>query len=318
MFGEDFRAKAFLYLGFFLTLFGYAGRFFAVEPVHNLFFPFAAWSYVLLADNLSWRIKGSSALVSRTEEFLYAAAGSVALAAAAELLNLRLDAWHYFDQSSVLSTRWAGRLFGWGAALPSIFATCELLSAFGLFRSARSRPFRLRPGLPKALALSGGGALAAAAAYPSALWPLAVPALLLLSEALNLRLGLPSLFRELAGGLPAKTLRLAAAGLICGLLWGWWNRGSGGNWQLSLEAFPGALRYLPAVFPLLGPAAYSFYSLASWLRAGKSWEDIPWTMPGRPPGGRVRLAALLIIIITSYTALRAVDAYTVRMYLGWL
>ncbi|MDA8130209.1 MAG: hypothetical protein M0011_01765 [Elusimicrobia bacterium] len=318
MFGEDFKSKAFLYLGFFLTLFGYAGRLFAIEPIHNLFFPFAAWSYILLADNLSWRIKGSSPLVSRTAELFFVAAGSIALCAVAELLNLRFDAWHYFNQSSLLSTRWSGRLFAWAAATPSIFVTYELLTSFGLFRSARSSPFQLRPSAPKALAAAGGAALAASLAFPSGLWPLALPGLLLLAEAADLRLGLPSLFRELAGGLPAKTLRLAAAGLICGLLWDWWNKGAGGSWELVLTSFPAVLRYLPAGFPLLGPAAYSLYSLASWLRAGSSWEDIPWTLPGRKPGESALLVAAVIIILTSYAALRAVDAYTVRLYLGWL
>ena len=62
MFDEDSKCKFALYLGFFLTIFGYSGRFIGIEPVNSQFFAFAVWSLILLTDNLAYRFKGNSPL----------------------------------------------------------------------------------------------------------------------------------------------------------------------------------------------------------------------------------------------------------------
>lgn len=319
MFDEYARCKFALYAAIFTAFLGFGGRLTGIEPLNNQFFAFALWTYVLLADNLAYRLKGNSTLVSRPEQFLGLAGWSLVVAALAELLNLRLEAWHYLNQPSDLSVRWTGRLAAWAGALPCLFVTADLFRSFNFFRGLKSRTFEIGPARLKGLYLAGAALLVPALAVPGAAWPLALPALFLLAEALNLKLGLPSLLRDLAGGLPGRTLRLASSGLACGLLWNWWNKASGGGWQYAL---PGWLEPLPwaiyAGFPLLALLAYSLHSLASWLQSGKGWEGTPWTMPGRPPHPAFLWAAAGLSIIISYIALRAVDAYTVRLYLGWL
>lgn len=319
MFGEEARAKYALYLAVFTAFMGYAGRLAGIEPFANQFFAFALWTYIALADNLAYRLKGASPLVSRPAEFLLLSAWSLALAGLAELLNLRLGAWHYSGQPSDLSLRWAGRLLAWAGALPSLFVTADLLRSFNFFRELKSPGFTLGPRLLKGSLAAGVCAAALALALPAFFWPLAVPAVFLLTEPLNLRLGLPSLLRDLGAGLPGKTLRLAAAGLACGLLWGWWNQASGASWQYVLppwlELAPWALY---AGFPLLALCAYSACSLASWFRAGRGWEETPWAMPGPAPHPAAGLAAAALLIITSYMALLAVDKHTVSLFLGWL
>lgn len=319
MFGEDQRSKYALYLAIFTAVMGYAGRLAGIEPFANQFFAVALWTYVLLADNLAYRFRGSSPLVSRPAEFLYLAALSLALAGLAELANLRLGAWQYSGQPSDLSLRWGGRLLAWAGALPSLFVTAELLRTFNFYRELKSPSFSIKPGFARASLLAGGAAALLALALPGLLWPLAVPAVFLLAEPLNMKLGLPSLLRDLAGGLPGKTLRLASAGLACGLLWGWWNQAAGAAWQYALPAW---LRPVPwalyAGFPLLALSAYSACALASWFRAGKNWEETPWNMPGPAPRAAIGWAAAAVLIITSYIALLAVDKHTVSLYLGWL
>lgn len=319
MFDEDSRCRFALYLGFFLTLLGYGGRFTGLEPLNNQFFPFAAWSCILLTDNLAYRFKGNSLLISRTPEFLILAAWSLAIAGLLELLNLRLGAWHYMNQSSDLSTRWTGRALTWASVLPSIFVMAEMYQSFGFFRRFRSGTFKIKRELLIFSFAAGAGLLCLALAIPRLFWPLALPAFFFLAEPLNFRLGLPSLLRELEGGLPGKTLRLAAAGLTCGFFWSWWNKAAGSGWEYAL---PGPVAALPSSyycgFPVLALSAYSLYSLASYLRAGRTWEEIAWPMPGKPPGAAAQWAAGVFLLITSYIALRAVDSYTVKLYLGWV
>lgn len=290
-----------------------------IEPINNQFFVFAAWSLVLLTDNLAYRIRGRSLLVSRTPEFLVLAAWSLALSGLLELLNLRLEAWHYLNQPSTLSTRWTGRILAWASVLPSLFVMTELLEAFGLFRGLRSGTFKTGPAVIKGFYAAGALLFCLALAVPGSLWPAALPAVFFLAEPLNLRLGLPSLLREWEGGLPGKTLRLTAAGLVCGLLWSLWNKAAGASWVYNLPAplsgMPGAVY---AGFPVFSLAAYSLYSLASCLRAGKTWEEVFWPMPGEPPGPAARWTAGIFLLITTYVALLAVDSYTVEMFLGWI
>lgn len=317
MFGEEARAKTSLYLAIFLLFMAYGGRYTGIEPFHNQFFTAVSWSYLLIADFLLYRLAGRSPLVSAPAEFLQLAACSAGLAVIAELLNLRLEAWAYLNQSSELSLRWTGRLLAWAAALPSIFITADLLSLFNFLRGLKTRPFRLSPGAQLPMQAAGVALLLAALIAPRQAWPLAVPAFFLITEPFNLRLGLPSVLREVAGGLPARAVRLAAAGLVAGLLWNFWNQASGAAWQYQLPAWLRApAHYLG--FPLLALAAYSAYCLASWLRSGQTWEGHAWNMPGRQPGPYAGWAAAAILIISSYIALRAVDTHTVRLYLGWI
>lgn len=318
MFDEDLKLRAALYAGVFLTFLGYGGRYAGIEPLNSQFFVFAVWSMVLLTDNLAYRFKGSSLLISRTAEFLILAAWSAALSGLAELLNLRLGAWHYLNQPSTLSTRWAGRALAWASVLPSLFVMAELFQSFGLFRGLGSGTFKAGPALIRTFYIAGAVFLCLALAVPGTFWPLAVPAAFLLAEPLNLRLGLPSLLREWEGGLPGKTLRLAAAGLACGLLWNKWNAAAGSGWEYALPAPLSTPAPLYSGFPVLAPAAYSLYSLASWLRAGKTWEETAWPMPGKPPDAAVRLAVWALLPVTLYIALRAVDSRTVKMFLGWV
>lgn len=320
MLEDEYKAGTALYLAVFLTFLGYGGRYAGVEPLNNQFFVFAAWSFILFVDNLAYRFKGSSLLIFRTGEFLTLAAWSLALAGLLELLNLRLGGWAYLNQAATRSTRWTGRLLTWAAILPSLFVLAELLRQVRFFTGLRSRPFQAGARLGNIFLAAGAVSLALALAAPVRFWPLVLPAAFLLAEPLNLRLGLPSLLREWAGGLPEKTLRLAVSGCVCGPLWHCWNKAAGSGWEYSVPGPPAA--GLPAAawacYPLLGLAAYSVYSLASYLRAGKSWEEAVWTMPGTPPPQAARWTAAALLIITSYIALRAVDSRSVKMYLGWV
>ncbi|MCM2266413.1 MAG: hypothetical protein NDI60_01415 [Elusimicrobiales bacterium] len=319
---EETKAKAALYAAIFLTFLGYGGRFAGFEPFQNQFFAYAVWAYILFADNLVYRLSGSSPFISRTLEMAVLAAWSVALSGVLELLNLRLGGWYYIHQPSTLSLRWAGRAFAWGGFLPSLFITAELLRCLGLFRNLKLPPLKVTPGLLKGFYAAGLLFTVLPLARP-ALWPLVWLPFLFLAEPLNYQLGLPSLLREWEGGVPGKTLRLAAAGGVCGLLWSAWNSASGARWAYAPFAKAGPELFglpLPAylVFALFGLQAYSVCCLASWFRGGRTWEEGAWELPGRRPPPWTAYAIWPLIIITSYIAFRLTDAYLVKLYIGWL
>jgi len=323
MFDEDSRLKFFLYAGILLSLLGYTGRYMALEPLHNQFFAFAAWAYILLSDNILYRFSGSSPAVSRTGEFFTLALWSLAMSCVFELLNLRLAGWYYTDQPATLATRWTGFAFAWAAFLPSLFVTSELLRAAGLFRGLKTARLKVTPRLLRGFLLAGALLLLLPLGAPRLFWPLVWIAFFFLAEPFNYKLGLPSLLREWEGGLPGKTLRLALSGLVCGLLWSLWNGAAGARWGYYDKFNAGPELFglpLPAYagFALFALQAYSLYSLASALRGGKTWEENSWPMPGKPPGLGLQYAAAVFIVITSYIAFRAVDARTVQLFIAWI
>lgn len=313
---EEAKAKSALYAGmllFFLTLGGHTLQ---LEPVNNQFFAFASWTCLLLFSAILYRAKGSAPLVSRTEEFLVLALWSAFFGACLELLNLRLGLWQYTSQPLTLSARWTGRLLSWAVMLPFLFTTAELIGFFRPFRKITMAPFRPPKDSARLMHAAGAVMLALALLLPGYFSALLCCAFFLPAEALNLKLGLPSLLRELQAGLPEKTCDLLASGTLCGLLWNYWNSLAGGKWEY-LVSFAG----LPAAgcaAALFAVQAYSLYSLASYTRGGKNWEESAWTLPGRQPHFLAAPASYFVIIVALYLALRLTDSFTTTDYLGWV
>jgi hypothetical protein len=321
MLEEEVKAKLALYTAIILGFSAFTGALTGVEPLHNQFFAMAAWACALLLDNLLYRLRGASPLVSATREFVLLALLSVVFCSVLELLNLRLQAWYYVYAPSTLSTRWAGRFFSWAALLPALFSAAELLRVFGIFGGLKAEPLKTAPAADRYFYAAGGGMLLLALAFPRPFWPLAWAALLPLAEPPCLRLGLPSLLRDWGAGLPGRTLRLALAGLFCGLAWNFLNRASGCRWEFQPVSGPalfGVSVFLYPAYAFLAMQAYSLCALASWPRGGRTWEDPSWAIPGRLPAPRAGYAAALALFIISYIAFRAVDAATVKLYLGWI
>jgi hypothetical protein len=323
MLDEDSKAKSALYAGLFLFFIACGGHYLELEPIHNQFFAFSVWTYLLLADGVLYRLKGSSPLVTRTEEYFVLMLWSMFFGAFFELFNLRLALWQYVQQPDTLSTRWTGRLLSWASILPCLFITQELLQYMIPFRKLKIEP--LTPDFSDELVMSAAGLimLTLALAFPRAFSSLACCAFFFLAEPLNMRLGLPSLLRELRGGLSGKTFALMVSGVLCGLAWNFWNSCAGGKLEYlpPFDAWPTLFGFPVLGYPLFaffGVEAYALCSLAAYPRSGRSWEEGTWTMPGKPPHVLLPLFTYCIIIITLYIALRATDACTVYSRLGWI
>jgi hypothetical protein len=104
------------------------------------------------------------------------------------------------------------------------------------------------------------------AAYLFALVWIGFPLLL---DPINLRLGLPSLLRDLAEGRPSRLGSLVAAGWVCGWLWEFWNFWAPAKWLYIFPIFqpwkifempvPGYFGFLPFALD-----CYVMYTIASW------------------------------------------------------
>jgi len=255
------------YLGLAMMALGetmlFAGnRFFAVY-----FTPWQWTGYVLLLDALIARRRGSSLLTRAPGEFLLLALISIGSWLIFEGYNLLLHNWRYLGLPSNRAARYLG--YGWSFATitPGILLTYDLITAY--FPDRVEPPPVLRGtalGLTMAL---GFVCLVVPLLLPSPyMTPLVWIGFVLFLDPLNGRLGIRSFLAELAKGKPRGMLQLFLAGLVCGLLWEFWNYWAQAKWKYNVPYW-GEVKLFE--MPLLGylgflPFAVECYALYKFIR----------------------------------------------------
>jgi hypothetical protein len=206
-----------------------------LEPWARWFTPVMWTAYILLADAWVLRRDGHSLLRDRPGEALFMATVSIPLWLVFEGYNVRLRNWAYFG---VPETPWVAALaYAWAFATiwPALFETAAVLGA---------GPLPDPPRRPAPLALGPGawGAVAVGAAFATV--PPLLPAsvrpwtfgfvwlgFVLLLDPLNARAGRPSFLGAWRAGERGFVGRWLLAGLLCGLLWEFWNYWALAKWR---------------------------------------------------------------------------------------
>jgi len=232
-----------------LRVYGWAGLgiiflaelflFLRVKLVAIYFTPLVWTGYVLLADALVGRLRGHSRLGQAPGEFLALAFWSVPLWLIFEAYNLRLENWTYVGLPDNLILRSIGHVWSYATIWPAIFATADLVGALGLCWEGGKR--RLAIGGRSRWAISLLGLVAVSV-------PLLLPArigqylfgpvwlgFILLLDPLNYRWGGRSLLGGLEAGRTSTLSSYLVAGLVCGILWEFWNYWARAKW---LYIFP--------------------------------------------------------------------------------
>ncbi len=206
-----------------------------LEPLARWFTPIIWSAYILLADALVFRRRGASLIHDHPREAAFMATVSIPLWLVFEVYNWRLRNWDYFG---VPEPPWLAALgYAWAFATiwPGLFETTALLEAFSVFARAR-RPARSpAAGLLRASTAVGAVFLVVPPLLPAPVRPWTFGfvwlGFILLLDPLNHRAGRPSLTAAWAEGERGFVYRWLLAGLVCGLLWEFWNYWATGRWQ---------------------------------------------------------------------------------------
>jgi hypothetical protein len=225
-------------LGLAIMVVTQAATFAGIEPFASWNTPIAWTGFILFADSIVYRARGQSWLRSSPREFAGLALVSIPLWIVFEGYNRVIANWYYTGLPDNFWLRQFG--FGWSFATiwPAIFEAAELTAVLRASWARTSpRPARLDPPLlPAHLALVAVGAamLALPFVVPSeAARYLAAPVWLgfiFVLDPINRRSGLENLTRE-------RLVNLAIAGLLCGLLWEFWNYWSRAKWHYTVPVF---------------------------------------------------------------------------------
>ena len=261
-----------------------------VELLTRWFTPTMWTAYILAADAVVLRRRGTSLLHDRPREAAFMALVSIPLWLVFEAYNLSLRNWAYFGLPENTWLRMLGYAWSFATITPGLFHTAALLDALSVFAAIRRRA---RPpssaGLRAAVAV-GAVFLAVPPLLPAAIRPWTFGfvwlGFVLLLDPLNYRAGRPSFTAAWALGYRGFVYRWLLAGLLCGILWELWNYWATARW--AYVGVPILAEWKLFEMPLAGylgfpPFALEAFAMYHFVRPHT------WFAPtGRMPGGSSR------------------------------
>jgi hypothetical protein len=221
-----------------------AGMFAKIEPFWSWHTPIAWTGFIVFADAWIWQRRGESPLRNDRAEMVFLALASVPMWIVFELYNkYTLGNWYYIGLPETLLIRYIGYAWAFATIWPAILITAELV---GAIRDRRAPAYRRIDPQRVPLGAAGWASIAAGTAmlllpifYPSP-W-LAAPVWLgfiFLFDPLNARRGAESIRGDLRAGHRDRLINLVLAGLVCGVLWEFWNYWAHTKWIYNVPVPP--------------------------------------------------------------------------------
>jgi hypothetical protein len=256
------RFPVYGWVGMGIVLAAEIGLFAGVGWVATFFTPIAWTGYLVLADAAVKRLQGSSRMSSPAGGFLSLALWSIPLWLIFEAYNLRLKNWTYVGVPA--NPLLAALGYGWSFATiwPAIFETADLFQAMDFFQSESHQETRVPPWMRNVLVFAGllfvGLPILLPAPAGRYLFAFVWVGFILLLDPLNYAWGGRSLLRDWEAGKSAAFGCFLISGLVCGLLWEFWNYWAGARWEYI---FPIAQGWKIFAMPLPGFLGFAPFGL---------------------------------------------------------
>ncbi len=286
-----------------------------VPVVQDYFYILAWWPYIILADGLIYKQRGWSPIKGRPVGFLSLITWSVTIWLIFELFNLRLQNWHYVELVSNPCFRWPGYTLAFATVLPGLFETYYLIQTLGISEQVKTRPFAITPTIEKTFLATGLIFLAFSVFLPKYFFPLVWGGFVFLLDPINARMKGPSLLKDLSNGRPQKAIQLLIAGMVCGLLWEFWNFWAKSKWIYTVP-FVGDIKLfeMPVLgflgFPPFALECYVMYNFVCCLGLAVPWEQ----EANKKKVGWHILVVLAIQIAFWFFVFSLIDQHTVHSF----
>jgi hypothetical protein len=243
---------------------------FSFVPVY--FTPLAWSGYILFVEGLNYKLRGESLIRTRTREFLVMLPWSVLCWLVFELYNLHTQSWIYVGLPQNLVARLAGFVWSFATIFPAVLETADLLQL--LFQKFRLKPRKISQTVLYSCMILGFLCLSFPALLPHSTARFLIPfvwlGFALLMEPINYLLGGTSLFQYFEVGELKQSLSLVLSGLVCGLLWEFWNYWADARWIYNLPfSWAGPRIFEMRLFGFLGfmPFAVECHAMQNYLLA---------------------------------------------------
>ncbi|HZP48298.1 MAG TPA: hypothetical protein VFB07_07190 [Vicinamibacterales bacterium] len=206
-----------------------------IEPFYSWNTPICWTGFILFADAVVFASRGRSWIRSTPREFAWLALLSIPLWLVFEGYNQVLRNWYYVGLPQDWPLRMVGYAWSFATIWPAIFEGADLVGVVrgrGAAEVAGAAP-STRPAFSALSIVAGAAMLAVPFLVPAdAARYLAAPVWLgfiFLLDPINARLGGPSLARDWN-----RTIDLLLSGLLCGVLWEFWNYWAGAKWHYTV------------------------------------------------------------------------------------
>jgi hypothetical protein len=228
--------------------------------------PLAWTGYLLFIDAVVWSLQGESRLGKTPAHFLALAFWSVPLWLIFEAYNLRLGNWTYVGLPDSLLVRCVGSVWSFATIWPAILETADFVKALSFFRPQVPRRLRLSPSARLGILLVGLVFVTVPVLVPPSvaryLFGLVWMGFVLLLDPLNYYAEGRSLLRDLETGSTSTLYSLLMSGLICGILWEFWNYWAAAQW---VYVFPILQAWKIFAMPLPGYVGFPAFALECFV-----------------------------------------------------
>ncbi len=257
------------YLGIAIML-GAEGLLFGGNQFVGHWFTPVVWTgYILFADALVFKLKGRSLVTGDRLEFVIIVVVSIGGWWLCELYNAprfwKSDLelwWHYHNLEPNLFLRRVGYDWAFATIFPLLFLTAEVFATTVFKRKGPGLVIKLSKPAQIALVLLGAAGAIAPLVYPSVwLAPVIWLSFILFLDPLNAMRGWPSITGDLAHGDWRRLWSLLASGLVCGVLWEFWNYWALSKWTYTVP-YMGNVKIFE--MPVLGFLGFPPFAVECW------------------------------------------------------
>ena len=239
-----------------------------IEPFFTWFYCFAWWSYILLADNLLLKLRGRSLLTTRRHELLHMIPLSIFIWLIFEAYNFVIRNWSYNVAPMQTWQRWLGYALSFATVLPGIFITADLVELlFGHADSSAASECEFLSSKqstePSFLFIAIGLVLTVAPLiWPRYFFQAVWIGPIFLLDPLIERARIRSLSLSIFLKNRKRIWSLLLGGLLCGLLWEFWNFWAGAKWNYTVPYFG---KWKAFEMPLFGFLGFPPFALECWI-----------------------------------------------------
>lgn len=241
---------------------GKAARFVAVNMT-----PLAWTGYLIFLEGVLAIQQGQGPIRRRPHHFATLFLASIVIWCVFDWVNFYyIKAWDYVGMSPRFADRFAGYVVAFGAIVPGMLMSGQVVLNLGWFDWARSPSWRM-PAWAKWVTLAAGAGMFA--------WPILRPdpvtnltlwtSLVFMLDPINLMLGRPSMFRDWQAGWYGRTLAAFAGGLMCGFLWEFWNYWALAKWTYNLPFLGAAEHVRYFEMPVIGLIGFIPFGIEAWV-----------------------------------------------------
>jgi hypothetical protein len=240
------------------------------QLVGHWFTPIVWTGYILFVDALVYKFSGHSLLVTGRLEFVIIAVVSIGSWWLFEFYNAprfwKSDLelwWHYHNLEPNPFLRRVGYDWAFATISPAMFETAELFSVT-LFRRQTSRvAIKFSKTILVVMMFAGLAGAIVPLIFPSEWFaPVVWLSFILFLDPVNAMRGQPSISDDLSRGDWRRLSALLASGLVCGLLWEFWNYWALTKWTYTVPFF-GDVKLFE--MPVLGFLGFPPFAVECWV-----------------------------------------------------